>query len=172
MVLQWSDFVWVYSYTRYPPQVCLPPKASTTPCCCSLPLWRCMSLEWSFSLRATAEFQLKNCQKTSHWGKYPCHDSWSQGTNIFTVYMNIPIGPIVPNNFGPDNTAIFSSLRVSKIYVFGNTIDMEVSSMSMGNTKQSGLIAMWEPHRIWRATEWSPFLSGKLSSFSYPVLTN
>ena len=56
--------------------------------------------------------------------------------------MNIPIGPIVPNNFGPDNTAVFSSLRVSKIYVFGNTIDMEVSSMSMGNTKQSGLIAM------------------------------
>ena len=56
--------------------------------------------------------------------------------------MNIPIGPIVPNNFGPDNPAVFSSLRVSKIYVFGNTIDMEVSCMSMGNTKQSGLIAM------------------------------
>ena len=56
--------------------------------------------------------------------------------------MNIPIGPIVPNNFGPENTAVFSSLKVSKIHVFGNTIDMEISSLYMGNTKQSGLIAM------------------------------
>ena len=56
--------------------------------------------------------------------------------------MNIPIGPIVPNNFGPDNPAVFSSLRVSKIHVFGNTMDMEISSLSMGNTKQSVLIAM------------------------------
>ena len=61
---------------------------------------------------------------------------------LHNIYINIPIGPIVPNNFGPENTAVFSFLRVSKIHVFGNTIDMEVSSMSMGNTKQSGLIAM------------------------------
>ena len=58
------------------------------------------------------------------------------------IYINIPIGPIVPNNFGSENTAVFSTLRVSKIHVVGNTIDMEISYMSMGNTKQSGLIAM------------------------------
>ena len=58
------------------------------------------------------------------------------------IYINIPIGPIVPNNFGSENTAVFSTLRVSKIHVVGNTIDIEISYMSMGNTKQSGLIAM------------------------------
>ena len=58
------------------------------------------------------------------------------------IYINIPIGPIVPNNLGSENTAVFSTLRVSKIHVVGNTIDMEISYLSMGNTKQSGLIAM------------------------------
>ena len=42
----------------------------------------------------------------------------------------------MPNNFGPENTAVFNSLRVSKIHVFGNTIDME-------NTK-----AVWSDRNV------------------------